>query len=227
MRRALRRLRGRYPAHARHVAIKPKKPWYARILVATLLVIGGYALAYWQIRYAPTTFPDRLSREHDTLLSQVVLVERQLQIERATQKGVAKEMAALQDEVMHLKEDVQFYKSILAESGGSGVIRFHSVKLEKGFLPNEYQYHIVLVQSGRHDRLVEGSLVLEISGDQNGAGGSKSAGNDKSIPVKFKYYQRIDGTLTVPADGGGALLLTLTETKGRRAVLTQRVALPE
>lgn len=228
MRRTLRRLRGRHPSlAARRVSIRAQKPWYLKGVAALLLLVGGYVLACWQIYYAPQSLPDARSSDQKALLAQIVMMERQLQIERAAQAEVAREMTGLQDEVLRLKEDVQFYQSILSGSGNTGVVHFHSTKLTPGARPNVYRYSIVLVQSGRHDRLVDGKLHFKRVGG-TGSGQVLAVGEKASeIPVKFKYYQRLEGELTIPAAGPeDGIQLELLDARKRSIVLSEIVPLP-
>lgn len=232
MKRTFRRVRGRHGVAARRVAVHVPQPWYRRALMVCALVGVGYALGYWHFSRSEqsTVMPEPEQAQSKALITQLVLSERQLQVERAAQSGAAKEMAALQDEIMRLKEDVAFYESILAESGSSGVPRLHSVKLVKGSHPGEYQYHILLVQSGRHDKVVRGTLRLMLQATQDGKAVTRhveSAGQQQSIMVNFKYYQRLDGTFSIPvAVQGQSLLVEFLESGGRQPKLTEAVNLP-
>lgn len=229
MRRTFRRLKERHGVAARRVAVRAQKPWYWRALAVCILLVLGYALGAWHFA-SSKGWPFLPASEQDkVLLAQLVLAERQLQIERAAQQGMQKEMAALQDEVMRLKEDVAFYNSILSESGASGVVNLHSVKVDRGEQAGEYRYRILLVQSGRHDKTVQGVLRLTLQGSEGG----KSVVRDVALPgqqqgmaVKFKYYQRIDGKFTVPAGlQAPALLVEFNETGGKQPKLNQLIEL--
>jgi hypothetical protein len=108
----------------------------------------------------------------------------------------------LQEENVRLKEDVTFYKSILEESAGVAVVKLHSFKVSRGARASEYQYRLLLIQSGKHDRNVQGSLQLTVIGTQDGKPatqvvlGGKSPSGGK---VNFKYYQPLEGSFTLPA----------------------------
>ena len=54
-----------------------------------------------------------MTLENQTLNTKVIQVERQLQIEKAAQTNLAKELDTVQDENMHLKEDLLFYKNMV------------------------------------------------------------------------------------------------------------------
>jgi hypothetical protein len=230
MRRAFRRLRGRHGVTARRVAVRASRPWYWRLLFPSIAVVAGYVLAYWQLSNGEHFQAAAESEQVQALVVQLVSAERRLQVERAAQINVAKEIAALQDEMLTLKEEVVFYKSILTESATPGELKLHSVKLAKGSSPGEYHYHILLVQSGLHDKMVQGKLQLILQATQDGETITQHVeppGQQHGIVVSFKYYQRIDGIFNIPAGmQGQSLLVELAELGEKRPKLTQMINLP-
>lgn len=232
MRRTLRRLRGRNIRIARPVAVRLMRPWYWRILLVVIPFLVGYAIAYWQFsgkeEFHANIASMQARTENSAISQQLVLVERQLQIERATRSNATKEMAALQGEILRLKEDVAFYKGILDERGSSGVVQLHSVQLAKGARPGEYQYQILLVQSGRHDKMVKGRLRLVLQAMREGKNIARTIEDEQpQNTVSFKYYQRIGGTFNVPADFPvQTLLVEFSESDKKQVLLTQTVKLP-
>lgn len=235
MRRTLRRLSGRNRRLAKPVAVKAQRPWYWRGLMVGVPLVAGYAIAYWQLSgheaFQAIAASSEIQAENGAISKQLVLTERQLQIERATRSNAIKEMAALQDEILRLKEDVAFYKGILDESGTAGVPQVHSVKLTKGPQPGEYQYQILLVQSGRHDKMVKGRLRLVLQAMQDGKNvvhNIADAAGQHNQTVSFKYYQRLGGRFNVPAAvHAQALLVEFSEPGKKQPQLTQVVKLPE
>jgi hypothetical protein len=207
------------------------RPWYWRVLIPCVAAAGGYALAYWQFSSGEYFQSAAEAEQVQALVTQLVSTEHRLQVERSAQSNAAKEMAALQGEIMQLKEDVAFYKGILEESGTAGVARLHSIKLVKGARTGEYRYQILLVQSGRHDRMVQGKLQLTLQAVRDGKSVISNIEPDsrqqKGAQVNFKYYQRIEGMFSVPAGmQGRSLQVDFTESGGKRARLSQTVHLP-
>lgn len=230
MRRTFHRLRRRGPVD-RRVAVRPQRPWYWKALALCIPLAVGYALGHWH-GYIPLTSGSLPMRnDANALAAQFVRVERQLQVERATRSNAVKEMALLQDEIMRLKEDVAFYKGILAERGASGMPKFQSVNLVKGAHPGEYRYRIHLTQAGRQDRPIRGSLRLILQTVQDGKTVSRNVGVDgqqQSIMVNFKKYRQVDGAFNVPATiQAQSLIIEFTETGGERPTLAQAVSLPD
>ena len=203
--------------------------------MAAGLVLFGYLLAYWQT--AGGEF-GKLNRSLDSILEEnrglqarLVQGERQLQVERAAQDNLSKELAKLQDEDMRLKEDVTFYKNILTENVGTSQVKLHSFELVKGQQPNQYEYHILMVQSGRHDKTIQGNIRLMLNGIQSGKPVSLPVTLDstaaQAMKINFKYYQRIDGRFMVP-DGmlAQAVEASFIEIGGNQPKISKRVDLP-
>lgn len=227
MKQLLRALRRHFGITAQHVAVRSDLPWYWKSFLWLILFGIGYAIGYWQFADADArslaSGISRLEQENRALQAKLVHAERQSQVDRAAQENLAKEMTALQDDDMQLKEEIAFYKSILAENSTSGVAKLHSVKLSKGTRNGEYQYRILLVQSGRHDKNVQGSLRLSMNGEQL----PETTGNDKGIKINFKYYQRVEGSFTLTgANPGKSLQVQFFETGNSQPKLTQNVGLP-
>jgi hypothetical protein len=206
MRRVARILKRHFGPTAPHVAVRAEIPWYWRLFWIVLLLGTGFYLGFW--RYAREGAFDlreeieRLEQENKVLRAQTIHVERQQQVTTVAQGDLAKDLSSLQEENVKLKEDVAFYKSILEESAGVAVVKLHSFKVTRGDKPGEYRYRMLLIQSGKHDKNVQGNLQLTLLGTQSGkpvtlalAGG---AGSQRSGKVNFKYYQPLEGGFTVP-----------------------------
>jgi hypothetical protein len=110
-----RRIRRHFGLTAKQVAVRSKRPWYLQWGITGLYIAVGYLLAYWQFSSGNEVYQKLLQRsvENQSLLTKIIQVERQLQIAQAAQTNLAKELNAVQDENMHIKEDLFFYKNML------------------------------------------------------------------------------------------------------------------
>lgn len=106
-----RRIRRHFGLTAKQVAVRSKRPWYFQI-GATFLFIGlGYLTAYWQFAKGSENLHQALI-DNQLLNTKMIQVERQLQIEQVAQGVLTKELRDVQDENIHLKEDLAFYKNM-------------------------------------------------------------------------------------------------------------------
>jgi hypothetical protein len=207
MKNLTRALRLHFGTSTQSVAVRVKFPWYWRLFWLGALVGIGFGIGYWLYANDSTAQlqadVQRLEQENRQLRTQTIHVESQQQVTQVAQKDLAKDIAVLQEENVQLKEDVGFYKSILEDGASVGVVKLHSFKVSKTSKVGEYQFRIFLIQSGKHEKSVEGRLQLELTGTENGkpttrivAAGTESKG---SFKINFKYYQPIEGSFVVPA----------------------------
>ena len=229
-----RKVKHHFGPTAKQVAVRPQQPWFWSVLFVFSLVLLGYLAGYWQFAASDLSNlaarMELLTQENRSLQAKIVHNERQLQVERAAQDSLAEELAILQEEDMRIKEDVEFYKSILKVTPGSGELKLHSFKLAKGATPNQYTYNILLMQSGRHDKLVQGQLNLLLNGLRAGEPVSvpvSATPEAQGIKINFKYYQRVEGSFTIPEDiVGQTLEASFVVTGAIRPYITKKMDLP-
>lgn len=216
---------------ARRMAVRPHPPWYGRLMTALILFLAGYAIGYWQFGNTQAEASlEQLHSENTSLQQTIVHMEQQSQVDRAAQRNLASQMATLQEENMRLKEDVVFYDSILSDSNSKDEPRIHSVKLVRGARSGEYRYQILLMQSGRHDKPVQGALRLLLQASQEGKAVSQPlnvTGQAQDGRISFKYYQRVEGAFVVPQTlVGQSVQVEFVPTGARQQKLVKSVNFP-
>ena len=109
-----RRIRRHFGLTAKQVAVRSKRPWYFQWSITILYVVLGYTIAYWQFAGAEDVHQKlkQAALENQTLHTKIIQVERQLQIEQAAQTSLTQELNKVQDENMHIKQDLVFYKNM-------------------------------------------------------------------------------------------------------------------
>ena len=112
-----RNIRRHFGLTAKQVAVRSQRPWYFRLLLATLCVALGYAIAYW-ILHDSENIRGKLvqaTQENKELQAKLVGAQRELQVELATNNTLAKELASVQDDNIKVKEELFFYKNMLGK----------------------------------------------------------------------------------------------------------------
>lgn len=235
MRHVSRRLKRHFGATSRRVAIRSQRPWFWRPLLACVLVFFGYLIAYWQL--AGGEFGnlrgslEHMIEENRALQAKLVHGERQMQVERAAQDNLALELARLQDEGIRLKEDVEFYRNILNDAPGPSEVKLQSFRLVKGMQAGAYEYHLMIVQSGRSNRTIQGQMRLMLNGTKDGQPVSVPVNLDanasQAMKINFKYYQRLDGTFSLPENMNvESVEASFIEIGASQPKISQRVDLP-
>ncbi len=113
-----RNIRRHFGLTAKQVAVRSQRPWYFQVVLAIMFVALGFGLAYWLLHdnQAEIVREQLLQTtiENKDLQTKLVGAQRELQIELATNNNLAKELASVQDDNIKTKEDLFFYKNMLA-----------------------------------------------------------------------------------------------------------------
>lgn len=111
-----RKIRKHFGVTAKQVAVRSQRPWYFVWLMAMLVFAVGYLLAYWQFTGGETNLTKKLHQViflNQNMQTKTIQLERQLQIERAAQSNLEKELDLIQEQNMKIKEDLLFYKNMV------------------------------------------------------------------------------------------------------------------
>ena len=113
-----RKIRRHYGLTAKQVAVRSKRPWYYRWVLSACIFAVGYGLAYWQYAAGGKSLAEKYklaTLENQNLHTKVIQAERQLQIEQAAKTNLNQELNLVQDENIKIKEDLLFYKNMMAK----------------------------------------------------------------------------------------------------------------
>ncbi|MCC6533211.1 MAG: hypothetical protein IT531_11725 [Burkholderiales bacterium] len=205
--------------HARRVAVRPQMPWHLRAIAVVFLAaaLGGLAWIGYDALLAPVASAGepadgrmvglkddnaRLEAEVHGLKSEFSVLERQLQIERATNADLARQVKSLSEENARLREDIALVQAISATDATAEGVKVSSVRVEPNALAGEYNYRIVLLQTGARTKPFQGSyeLVVNLVQDGKRTGMTVPAPaerDERAYQLDFRVHQRIDGTFRV------------------------------
>ncbi|MEO7465290.1 MAG: DUF6776 family protein, partial [Nitrosospira sp.] len=206
---------------AGRVAVRPHRPVYLRWLVIAILTVLGLGLS-WGMYDAGRKFAgfdkneisieldrlsqlnSRLQQENDELRMKVAGFDRQLQMDLVARQDITKHVKSLEDDNIRLKEDLAFFQNIGSASGKTEQrVSIGRLKLERGQLPGEYRYSLLLVQGGQRTKDFQGSLEFVINFLQNGEKMITPLASEsptKTFNVSFKFYERVERSFRMPPD---------------------------
>lgn len=124
-------------------------------------------------------------------------------VDKLAYKEVDSSLRDLQAEILELKEEVAFYRSIVApreSARGLRIQRFNVTPSGKGF-----RYKLVLTQVIKNSRVTRGKVEMQVEGIRKGKLvkinlTSLSAKGQKQLDFRFKYFQNFEGSLIIPKD---------------------------
>lgn len=150
----------------------------------------------------------KLAKDTESLRSTLTERERQVQIEKAAQAELAKNMAQLQEENAVLKEDLGFLRNIMSADSVPKGLSVRNLKVEPDALPNEFRYRMLLIQGGQRKQDFKGKIQIIARVAQGGALLTLNFPEDAALKapgagIELRYYQIIEGRFKIPE---GALL---------------------
>jgi hypothetical protein len=145
---------------------------------------------------------ERLQGDLAEYQRQAAMLERNSKIEDDASGELKKTLSAAQNEVLVLKKELAFYKSIVAPEQTKPTLVIQTIQLKPG-ANGDYEYKIMVSQQGRNDRFARGTVDVSIEGTKQGAKevlALSAVSDDVKKPMKFgfKYFQNFTGELKLP-----------------------------
>jgi hypothetical protein len=130
------------------------------------------------------------------------MLERNSQIDDDASGQLKDTLAQAQNEVLELKKELTFYKSIVSPEQGSRSLAIQTIQLKQ----NEeggYYYKIMVSQRGQNDQIARGTIEVSIEGVNKGQPVTlqlAEVSKDTKNPLKFgfKYFQNFEGVMILP-----------------------------
>ncbi len=144
-----------------------------------------------------------LESENKQLKDQVIMLERSTQIDNRAASSLQSEIRTLQDEAYLLKGELEFYQGIMSATTDSKGLNIQGLHIESTDHERLYRFKLVLTNVAKSDRVVEVTMDMSIEG-MNEAGShvlsldEVIAGTELKREIKFKNFERIEGSLNFP-----------------------------
>lgn len=201
------------------LVVKPHRPWkdgltYAgAALAVAALAWAAFEYGRWRAGYdhvAAAREQARLTAElrgaqadNAALTDRVALLARSSEIDETARAQVKGSITDLQDEILELREELAFYRGIVAPDDGGG-LRIQSLKLARGAEDRHWHFRLVLIQSIKQEQRANGAVALTVHGVRGGVAVALPLSELVATPAatlgySFKYFQDFEGDLLLPA----------------------------
>lgn len=194
----------------------PRRRW---VIAAALALLGALALyvTYEYGRYDGGY--DRLTvsqheAEYEVNLERLEKGNRELRVRLAqfetTEVGqsreraeVSKTIGELQAQVALQAQELAFYKGIVQQGANSADVKIQQIRIAATDQPRRYRLSLTLVQPGRPDGVVSGTVTAHIEGEQGGGPATLdlaavTEAKSRDLPYSFRYFENIDPDVTLP-----------------------------
>ena len=201
--------------------VKEHQPGKAIVIRGVILVLWiGSLLAtyYFSTQHIASAYFDE--QTHNQLLTKalqqannrdkqerakIAVLEKTAQVDRQAKIDLSAEISHLQQYIARLQEDVSFYKSVMSlKKGQTGPSIYSFTASAANDEGNLYHFKVVLTQSGKNKKPIEGQLDISVRGILSNQETTLNLSDikvmkDGTLPYKFRYYQEISGSLRFPA----------------------------
>jgi hypothetical protein len=145
-----------------------------------------------------------LKRDLEAARTALIERDRQLQIDRASQGELARNVAQLQEENAILKEDLAFLRKMMSSGSTPEGLGVSNLKVEPEGKPNEFRYRMLLTQGGQRKQDFKGRLQVVARAQQGGAINTftfpEPTVDESAGAVEFRFYQKVEGRFRLPED---------------------------
>ena len=146
-----------------------------------------------------------IQQENARLRARLAELESDLNITRGAQATLSRQTLALQSENTQMKEELTFLRTLFSDAGKPGTFTIQRLSAEKD-RDNLYRFSMLVVRGGNPSDEFSGQLTLSASVAAAGHNLTLTLPDDQpdtaaTLKLKFKYYQRVEGTFRIPVGG--------------------------
>lgn len=208
------------PTETRRLVVRPQSrrgttTFYVACAAVGVLVLwgtfeagratAGFSLARWYAeRRALVGERDAERKRVAELTAEVSGAAIQKRVDAEAYAQVEKSLADLQSRLGEQSQELAFYRGIVSPADGMSGLRVQRLRVLPGVEAHQYRLRVVLIQAGRQDAAVAGSLEVTVDGQQAGRAVSLPLGEiadqSKALSFSFRYFQELEADITLPAD---------------------------
>ncbi len=194
----------------------PLKSWLVTLSYLLVAGVGGYGLYKYgehqsgfnnaDLKADLSQYEERIAKldaDNAQLRGDIALKEQSRQVEKQAYEEVDVTLKTLQQEILELKEQVEFYRGIVSPTESENGVNIQSFKVNKTEEANVYNFKLVLTQVIKSGTMVKGRAEVVVEGVQDGKARQipledLSGGAKNSLEVKFMYFQTFKGNIILP-----------------------------
>jgi hypothetical protein len=207
--------------HAKQLVVTSYHPWRKWVVVTVLIVavpLGAWGLFdYGRYRAGFDSWEaakehralqgavDDLQQGNDDLRQRLATNERAMEIDKQAYADINGSLESMQNEISELKEEVAFYRGIVAPQESAQGVRVQKLQLTANGGEHGYSYKLVLVQTTKDAPVTRGAIRLTVQGlldqaQKEYSFGELSGQNTEGEKFRFKYFGKTEGDIILPAN---------------------------
>lgn len=166
-----------------------------------------------------------LSSTNTQLRERIALLETGENIDREAYDKVETALGDLQAQIQKQKEELAFYRGIVAPEDGKRGLKIQQFELSPAGANSEFRMRLVLVQAAaKQDRKITGTVTMSVEGARDGVFVSYDVADlisgseaEQSFGFSFRYFQNFERQLVLPTGFVPQRVNVEVSPKGRTA----------
>lgn len=169
-----------------------------------------------------------VKEEYDQARQEKVRLERGQAIDKQALNTARDTIADLESTIANLEADLTFYRNIMAPSEASKGLQVDRLTLRDVRGDGRYDFKLVLTQVGDNKSYISGVVAVNIIGEQEGEQeviplrDLSEDVEDLGVRFRFRYFQDVEGTLTLPESFEPYEVQVVAKAEGNKASQAER-----
>ncbi len=165
---------------------------------------------------------ENFAGETKALTRQLTILQRGRDIDEQAKRSIGDTINGLEAQVAQLKQDVTFYKNIMAPTGQEKGLSVQKLEFSPSASDGKFSYKFVLAQVANNKNYIEGIVAINFIGTRQGereifALKEISDVADLGIKFRFRYFQNFEGSLALPEGFAPEKVQIVAQSKGKRS----------
>lgn len=181
--------------------IRNYSPWRCPLLMLLGVIVGGGGMYGAQLLLLQQSQQENLS-----LQQKLTANAGMQQVDKQALNEVQHGLSECQLEMREAKEELNFYRKLagMNPENRQEEILIKNISLSPDTPAPQYFFKLVLTQLAKDAKISKGKLELVVTGTEHGKTKRLNSADLKIDPnnlnFKFKHFQRLEGTLQLPAE---------------------------
>lgn len=229
--------------HQERLVVVPYRPgevlrrrlftWLAILVTAGVFLGLGYI--YTQIETRSLREENRqlrlqLETAHERAektANELIVLQRERAVDRVASSEASEMLADMQKQVRQMRQDITFYRDIMAPSDKAEGLQVKELGVKSVAGDRRYAYKLVLTQVNDNRRYIEGVVAVNLIGQLDGEQQvlplrDLSGTEDLGMRFRFRYFQNLEGELTLPESFAPEKIQVVAQAKGKKTTKIER-----
>ena len=162
-----------------------------------------------------------LQEERDELRREVNRVQQELEMDQVAIRALKEQIKKYQNERLEMEEELAFLRGIVSESSDKTGLRVQKFKLTPALEGDQFEYQFIVSKVINSETTAKGRIFISLEGLQKDQAVTLNlkdltGGKLKSHKMGFRFFQTVEGTLTLPDDFVPAKIVIELEPDGKK-----------